>query len=249
MDHKQASGEPTHEPEPLRISVWALSFVFISAGISSILMSSWEMYAADYLFKLGWDAHQSSLYLMGVYGIFLLLSVPIILPWLKKNKVAEYKLMIIPYTFAALGSIFFYQYSKTLGNWPLVILFSVGSVIVVVFGGLPRTAIMSLASKIVTNKHGGVMQMWTTFCMGLGRAIGPPLGSYLSQNAWAACITGICVVNVVLSFVWKDHLVEENNVTQTMKITLKFKKLLQNHPIFNFFFIPKIKQFVLGTDS
>ena len=46
--------------------------------------------------------------------------------------------------------------------------------------------------------------MWMTVFLCLGRAAGPPLGSYLVQNHWAISIVAIIAVNVVLvGFVYK----------------------------------------------
>ena len=107
-----------------------------AANISSffVIRSSWEMHAATYLYQLGWNANQTSLYLMCVYGIFLLLEVPFILPYLHKHHIAEHKLISYPYIVAALGCIFFFQYSKTLSNLVLMVLFSIGSIIVMLRG-------------------------------------------------------------------------------------------------------------------
>ena len=73
--------------------------------------------------------------------------------------------------------------------------------------GLPRNAVMSLGSKVVRDCHEGDVQLWITVFMGLGRAAGPPIGSYVSQTPYAGILMGIILLNLLLVVVFWKRLV------------------------------------------
>ena len=126
----------------------------------------------------------------------MIVAVPFVQPWLRKHQIEDRKLIVWPMVFCGLFCLFFFNYSNDLSRFVRIALFTIGSVAVIFCRSLPTGAIMSLGSKIVSSKNVPRMQLWITVGLDLGRAAGPPIGSYSSQNVWAAVMLSLCALLV-----------------------------------------------------
>ena len=91
-------------------------------------------------------------------------------PLFRKWDVEDRKVLLFPLVLALLFTVFFFDFSVSFFNKK--VLYTIGSVGFIYFGGLPRNAVLALGSRVVDKRNIHSVQMWSTIWMGAGRAIG-----------------------------------------------------------------------------
>ena len=83
-------------------------------------------------------------------------------------------------------------------------LYVIGSVFFITFVQMPRNAVMSLACNMVHPNFLIQAEVWVTLARLLGRAIGPPIGSYSPAELYPMLMVGFLLANALLvGFFWK----------------------------------------------
>jgi MFS family permease len=187
---------PSDTSQTLR-QVIVIGYLILSAMIITIISSSFEMFVADWFYQeFGWSPDSSALYLTGAYGVVVAISIFALQPYFRDHHYPERHLMLWPMIACGLFTVFFYRYDSSLSRFMQLFVFSIGALVVLSSRSIPIGAISSLASKLVHPKHVASVQMWVTTAFLFGRAAGPPIGSYASQNLWSGIMTGLSFVIV-----------------------------------------------------
>ena len=137
----------------------------------------------------------------------MIVVIPFLQPFLRKHPIEDYKLIVWPMALCSIFCALFFNWSND--EWSRgvrITIFSIGSVVVIISSFIPVGACYSLGSKIVDRKYGNRMQMWINAGFDLGRAVGPPIGSYCSQNIWAMVLMIMSVAVVLGALVFKSCL-------------------------------------------